>query len=87
MTSSFISGKIVKTFKSKKGNDEEIEYLIDAIKQIEQNKKAQLFAFIDNKLVVNAAITQQSFRAEHVGKVDISVRQGYRNEGIGKELQ
>lgn len=120
----FISGKIVKTFKSKKGNDivircpkwedldellsfinslieedtfimalgdkktkdEEIEYLVDAIKQIEQNKKVQLFAFIKNKLVGNATITQQSFRAGHVGKVDISIRQGYRNEGIGKEL-
>jgi RimJ/RimL family protein N-acetyltransferase len=120
----FISGKELKTFKTKKGNkvvirypkwedldklllfinslieentfimisgnkktkDEEIEYLVDTIKQIEQNKKVQLFVFVKDKLVGNSAITQQSYREKHVGQVDISVSKGYRNEGIGKEL-
>jgi len=67
----------------KQTEEEEKEYLIGLIKSIENKDKLTLFAFVDGKLIANTGVERQKYRAEHVGLVGISVKEGYREDGIG----
>ena len=64
----------------------EMEYLVQAFKDVERGNRIQLCAFVSGKLVANSSVIRKRLRAKHVGSIAISVVQGYREEGIGSEL-
>lgn len=70
----------------KQDKKKEAEYLSEALTELELGKRVQLLAFDNEKLIGNAAIEKQTFRSKHVGLANISVRKGYREEGIGYQL-
>lgn len=66
--------------------NEEMEYLAQSFKDCEKGKRIHLVATLEGKMVVNAAVIKEAFRRKHVGRVAISVSEGYREEGIGTQV-
>lgn len=70
----------------RKTKDEEVEWLADHLKAIELGRKACVAAEVGGRFVGQVAVTPRSGRSRHVGVLGISLREGYRDVGIGTEL-
>jgi RimJ/RimL family protein N-acetyltransferase len=124
MTSNFIPGKEIHTFKTKSGKEalirypqwsdlpalteyintlsqedtfitvfnkevtyeEETDYLSKLFKEMELNKEVTLLCFVDKELVAVSGFKQKNYngsRDDHVAEFGISVKNEFRNAGIG----
>jgi len=69
-----------------KTKKEEIEYLNKIFQAIKEKKGITITAFTKNLVVGNGEVNKLGERREHVGHLGISVRQDFRNKGIGQAL-
>lgn len=65
---------------------EEKEYLSGIIKAIKNKEGFNLLAFYEDRLVANVGVERKKYRQTHLGVLGISVRQDFRDEGLGTEL-
>lgn len=65
---------------------EETQYLKSVLAQMEKREALKIFAFIGNEMVGNADITSEGRRSKHVAILGVTVKDGYRQEGIGQAL-
>jgi RimJ/RimL family protein N-acetyltransferase len=70
----------------RKTRDEEIEWLADHLKAIELGRKVCVAAEVGGRLVGQVEVTPRPGRSRHVGVLGVSLRQGYRDVGVGTEL-
>lgn len=64
----------------------ETEYMKTVLQKIEKGEALKVFAFIGGEMVGNADITKEERRSKHVAILGITIKDGYREEGIGREL-
>lgn len=65
---------------------DEIKYLKDQLKLIEQKNSVRLLVFFDSKLIGITEINMRDKTEKHVGILGISVAKDFRGEGLGKLL-
>ncbi len=79
-----------RTFISSQGEKETLEsetkYLKDKLKTIKEAKSVQLLAFCNNELVGESEIHMMDKVEKHIGIFGITIRKGFRGEGMGKLL-
>ena len=66
--------------------EDEIKYLENILKKIDENKAIKLLAFSDNKIIGISDITMKDKVTSHEGTFGITVSKDYRGQGIGKTL-
>ena len=66
--------------------EQEKRWLKDTLEAIEKGKKVVLLAFDGDRLVGNTQIEKDRWKSDHVGKFGISLKKGYRGEGLGTQL-
>ena len=64
----------------------ESEFLKEKLKQVKNNQSVQLLVLIDSKIIGVSYIDLLEGATNHVGNLEISLLEGFRNEGIGKIL-
>lgn len=64
----------------------EAQYLQDTLQKIADRKKVQLLAFHNNTLIGSCQVDKGQYRTTHVGTYGISIKAGYRHEGLGSKL-
>jgi len=64
----------------------EMEFLQNGIKSTKDKKKVYLIAKDGNKVVANTSIESGVYKRNHIGKLGIAIRNGYRGMGLGKYL-
>lgn len=79
-----------RTFISYQGEVEtlksETKYLKEKLKAIKDKKSVQLLAFCNNELVGEGEIHMMDKVEKHIGIFGITIRKGFRGEGMGKLL-
>jgi RimJ/RimL family protein N-acetyltransferase len=71
---------------TKQTRDQEVDWLARALSNMEKDRQVRVVAEGDGRMVGQCEITLGSGRKRHVGTLGISVKQGYRDVGIGQEL-
>jgi RimJ/RimL family protein N-acetyltransferase len=71
---------------TKKTRDEEIEWLANSLKRLERDQQMIVMAEVDGRTVGNASITPRVGRMKHYAVLGISLKDGYRDAGIGQEM-
>jgi RimJ/RimL family protein N-acetyltransferase len=71
---------------TKKTRDEEIEWLANTLKRLERDQHIMVMAEVDGHTVGNAAISPRPGRMNHYAVLGISLKDGYRDAGIGQEM-
>jgi RimJ/RimL family protein N-acetyltransferase len=67
--------------------EQEVDWLARVISKIEKGERISVAPEVDNKLVGNSEVERFSARRQsHVGLLGISIRNGYRDIGIGTEM-
>ena len=64
----------------------ESEFLKEKLKQINNNQSLQLLVLVDSRIIGVSYIDRLEGAINHVGNLEISLLEGFRNEGIGKIL-
>ena len=65
---------------------EEKEFLERMLKGVKDKTKIYLVAECDNKIIGATDIELERWRRNHIGKLGITIIQGYRGMGLGKHL-
>lgn len=74
-------------YDTKKTREEEIDWLSKTLASLEKKKAFHLVAEVDSKVIASSAITKRDFSCEnHVGRLGIIIKSGYRDIGIGTEM-
>jgi RimJ/RimL family protein N-acetyltransferase len=71
---------------TKKTRDEEIEWLANNLKRLEKDQHMSVVAEVNGLLVGSCEISPRYGRMKHYATLGISLRQGYRDAGIGQEM-
>ena len=71
---------------TKQTRDQEVDWLAGALSNIEKDRQVRVVAEVDGRMVGQCEVTLGAGRKSHVGTLGISVKQGYRDVGIGQEL-
>ena len=58
----------------------------DVVKKTKEKKKVFLIARDGKKIVGNVSFELMTFKRNHIAKMGIAIRQGYRGAGLGKHL-
>jgi len=66
--------------------DQEVNWLSRALSNMEKNRHVRVVAEVDGRMVAQCEVALGSGRKSHVGTLGISVKQVYREVGIGQEL-
>ena len=66
--------------------DQEVDWLARALSNMEKDKEVRVVAEVDGRMVGQCEVGLGTGRKSHVGTLGISVKQGYRDVGIGQEL-
>ena len=78
------------TFSGEKiSRDEEVRFLKNALERINEGNLIVISAYCDGLLIGVCHVERNMAgrkRTHHVGKVGISIRKAYRNDGIGKTM-
>ncbi len=72
--------------KKKTSLKEELEWLLEKIKNIEEKKEIFLVVEVDNKIVGNIEIKKGQEKQEHIGYFGILLKKEARNRGIGQKI-
>ncbi len=70
----------------KKTRDEEIEWLANNLKRLERDQHMVVFAEVDGHAVGSCEISPRYGRMKHYAILGISLKDGYRDAGIGQEM-
>jgi RimJ/RimL family protein N-acetyltransferase len=71
----------------KQTREGEIDWLARVLSRIERGERIGVVAEVGNKVVGNSEVERFGARRQsHVGSLGISIRNGYRNTGIGTEM-
>ena len=65
---------------------EEEKYMDETLDKLKKGDCLKIFAFIGKTMVGNADVNRMVKRSKHVGILGITVKDGFRKEGIGKIL-
>lgn len=65
---------------------EEQEYLNDLLDKIRQNKQLSILAIFESEIVGHVQITMQKHADKHLAEVGITVKKGFRDQGLGTFL-
>jgi len=65
---------------------DEIKFLEGVIKTTKSKTKVFLVAEHDDKVIGTASVELEKWRRNHIGKLGIAIRDGYRGMGLGKYL-
>ena len=66
--------------------EEEREFLKTMLKGVKNKKRIYLIAERDDKVVGSASVELDRWRRNHIGKLGITIINGYRGMGLGKHL-
>ncbi|MBN1682846.1 GNAT family N-acetyltransferase [Candidatus Bathyarchaeota archaeon] len=64
----------------------EIDWLSKQLAEVEKGNTFIVVAEVGGKLVANSSITKKTGYSKHVGVLGISIKDGYRDIGIGTEM-
>lgn len=70
----------------KQTREQEIVYMVRVLTSVEKDKQVRVVAEVDGRMVAQCEVVPRFGRMSHVGGLGISVKQGYREIGIGQEL-
>lgn len=70
----------------KQTREQEVDWLARALSNMEKDRQVRVVAEVDGRMVGQCEVALGSGRKSHVGTLGISVKQGYRNIGVGQEL-
>ncbi|MCX6721629.1 MAG: GNAT family N-acetyltransferase [Candidatus Staskawiczbacteria bacterium] len=65
---------------------EEQGWVINVVKKVKNKEKVFLIARDGKKVVGNVSFESMTFRKNHIARMGIAIRQGYRGNGLGKYL-
>lgn len=65
---------------------EEVKFLENILKTTKKKNRVFLLATCGNKIVGTVSVELERWRRNHIGKLGIAVRDGYRGIGLGKHL-
>ena len=71
---------------TKKTREEEVDWLARKLTTLEKDKQISVVAEVDGRMVGSCEVTPRFGRMSHVGSLGISVKEGYRDIGVGQEL-
>jgi RimJ/RimL family protein N-acetyltransferase len=71
---------------TKKTRNEEIEWVATNLKRLEKNEHMCVVAEVDGHMVGSTEIGPRFGRLKHYGTLGISLKNGYRETGIGQEM-
>ena len=71
---------------TKKTRDEEIEWLANNLKRLEKDQHMVVFAEVDRHAVGSCEFAPRYGRMKHYAILGISLKNGYRDSGIGQEM-
>lgn len=66
--------------------DEEHTFFDTMIRDVEKKEAVYIMAYVDSAFAGNGRVNRGKYRHTHVGSIGISLRNQYRDEGIGTEL-
>jgi ribosomal protein S18 acetylase RimI-like enzyme len=70
----------------KQTRDQEVDWLARSLSNMEKDRTVRVVAEVDGRMVGQCEVSVGLGRKSHVGTLGISVKQGYRDVGIGQEL-
>ena len=65
---------------------DEIKFLENILKTTKKRVKVFLLAESDNNVIGTVSVELDKFRRNHIGKLGIAIKNGYRGIGLGKYL-
>ena len=71
---------------TKQTREQEVDWLARGLSNMEKDRQVRVVAEVDGRMVAQCEVTVGLGRKSHVGTLGISVKQGYRDLGIGQEL-
>jgi ribosomal protein S18 acetylase RimI-like enzyme len=71
---------------TKQTRKQEVDWLACALSNMEKDRQVRVVAEVDGRMVGQCEIALGAGRKSHLGTLGISVKQGYRDVGIGQEL-
>jgi RimJ/RimL family protein N-acetyltransferase len=71
---------------TKKNRDEEVDWLARLLSSVEKGKQVAIVAEVDGRFVGQVEVGPRGGSSNHMGNLGISIRDGYRDIGIGTEL-
>jgi len=71
---------------TKQTRDQEVDWLARALSNMEKDRQVRVVAEVGGRMVGQCEVALGAGRKSHVGTLGISVKQGYRDIGIGQEL-
>jgi RimJ/RimL family protein N-acetyltransferase len=74
------------TVDTKKTREEEVDWLARLLSSVEKNKQVAVVAEVDGRFIGQVEVAPRGGRSKHVCNLGISIRDGYRDVGIGTEL-
>lgn len=74
------------TVDTKKTRDEEVDWLARLLSSVEKDRQVAIVAEVDGRFVGQVEVGPRGGRSKHIGNLGISIRDGYRDVGIGTEL-
>lgn len=72
--------------KEKVERDDEVDWLKNTLKEIEEGRKVHLVVEFDGKVMGSADVKKKSGKQSHVGELGIGLRKEIREKGIGVRL-
>ena len=66
--------------------EDEGKYVADNLRQMAELEKVVVLMFADDTLVGSAEVTMKDKTEKHRGLLGVTVKQGYRDQGLGTEL-
>ena len=74
------------TVDTKKTREEEVDWLARLLTSVEKDKQIAVVAEVDGRFIGQVEVGPRGGSSKHVGNLGISIRDGYRDIGIGTEL-
>jgi RimJ/RimL family protein N-acetyltransferase len=74
------------TVDKKKTREEEVDWLARLLSSLEKNKQIAVVAEVNGRFIGQVEVGPRGGRSKHVGNLGISIKDGYRDIGIGTEL-
>ncbi|MFH2111481.1 MAG: GNAT family N-acetyltransferase [Candidatus Bathyarchaeota archaeon] len=83
---SLVEEEVMITVNQKQTRESEIDWLARKLTNLEKDKIINVVAEVEGRMVGSCEVEPRPGRFSHVGILGISVKQGYREVGIGQEL-
>lgn len=86
ITSLVDEGDLYISVQKKPTKAEELSWLANNLVELEKEKKVACVAEVDGHIVGNSSVTKQNGVSSHVGTLDIAIKKGFREIGLGTEM-